>query len=122
MNVVPVLVYVAGKMSSENPLQFLRNLNSLQIWTARIRDLGFAPFPVADDYADIMRTTNVTIPQIKAASIAWLKRSDCMFVTPDWEGSPGVAAEIAVADASQIPVFYELDEMAAWGCGFRRTA
>jgi len=108
-------VYPAGKMSSHDPLQFLRNLNALQHWTARLRELGYAPFPVADDYADIMRTTkDVTVEQIKEASLVWMRRADCVFVTPKWGASQGVKDEIAEADKLSIPVFFDLDALNEW--------
>ena len=107
-------VYVAGKMSDSNPLQFLRNLNALQDWTAHIRELGYAPFPVADDYADIMRTQGVTVEMVKEASIVWLRRADCVFVTPEWETSSGTLAEIDEALRLGIPVFYDMEAMGLW--------
>jgi hypothetical protein len=115
-----IAVYVAGKMSSTNPLEFLRNLNALQDWTAHVRELGYAPFPVADDFADIMRTKDVTVEQVKEASIVWLRRADCMLVTPGWEQSPGTHAEIAEARRCGIPVFFDIEEMGRWAAG--RTA
>ena len=106
-------VYVAGKMSDPDPLQFLRNIAALQAWTARLRELGYAPFPVADDFADIMLTDDrVTVNDVKAASLVWLARADCVFVTPHYEQSSGVAAEIAEAKRLNIPVYYTLDAMA----------
>jgi len=113
-------VYVAGKMGSTDPLEFLRNLNTLQEWTARVRELGFAPFPVADDYADIMRTTGVSMQMVKEASLAWLRVADCMFVTPDWEHSMGTRQEIGEAVRCNIPIFYELEEMCAWATPLNR--
>ena len=109
-----IAVYVAGKLSSKNCLKFLRNINTLQEWTARVRELGFAPFPVADDFHDIMRTTDVTMEDVKESSMVWLRRADCVFVTPDWESSPGTHAEIAEAEKCGIPVFYSIEAMCEW--------
>ena len=108
-----IAVYMAGKMSDPNPCRFLRNLNALQDWTARLRELGYAPFPVGGDYTDIMRTTDVSIGQVKEASIVWLRRADCVFVTPGWETSDGTKAEIEEAQRCRIPVFFDLETMAA---------
>ena len=109
-----IAVYVAGKMSDSNPLQFLWNLNTLQEHTARVRELGYAPFPVADDYADIMRCRDLAMESIKEASMVWLRRSDCIYVTPDWEQSGGTRAEIAEAEKLGIPVFYDLEALAVF--------
>ena len=108
-------VYIAGKLSSPDPLRFLRNINRLQEWTARAREFGLAPFPVADDFADIMRTDGVTMEMVKEASMAWLRRSDCVFVTPDWESSQGTRDEIEEAVGLGIPVFYGLEDVLKWG-------
>jgi len=115
-------VYVAGKMSDANSLEFLRNLDRMQAWTAMLRELGFAPFPVADDFADIMRTRDTTVEMVKEASMVWLRKADTVFVTPNWETSAGVKAEIAEAQRLDIPVFYAdengLEAMLAWAeCG-----
>jgi len=103
--------YVAGKMTDSNPVEFLRNLNALQEWTAKVRDFGMAPFPVADDFADIMRTKETTIPQIKEASMEWLRRADVVFATPGYESSPGTVEEIRVARELGIPVVFDLVEL-----------
>lgn len=109
-----ICVYVAGKMSDTNPIEFLRNLDRLQSVTADLRDMGFAPFPVADDFADIMRTRRVDMAGIKAASIAWLLRADCMYVAPGWESSAGTADEIQAATAHGIPVFFDVGKLWAF--------
>lgn len=109
-----VCVYIAGKMSSTDPIEFLRNLDRLQTATAELRDMGFAPFPVADDFADIMRTRTVNMAGIKAAGLAWLRRADCVFVTPNWRDSEGTIAEIMEAGAAGIPVFFNLNDLWAF--------
>ena len=113
-------VYVAGKMSDTNPVEFLRNLDRLQAWTAKVRDIGCAPFPVADDYADIMRTRHIGMEHIKDASMEWLRCADVVFVTPHWESSAGTMAEILEAKRLGIPVVYDLmvlqDHAAAKDC------
>ena len=107
-------VYVAGKMSDPDPLKFLRNLDELQTWTARVRELGYAPFPVADDFADIMRTRDVSVAAVKEASMVWLRRSDVVFVTPGWENSTGTKAEIEEAERCGIPVVFSIEALGEW--------
>jgi hypothetical protein len=112
-------VYVAGRMSSPNCVEFLRNINKLQEWTAEVRDLGMAPFPVADDLADIMRTSLVTMEGIKQASLAWLRVADCLFLTPGWQRSPGSVAERDEALRCGIPVFEDVADLQAYAKGVR---
>ena len=109
-----IAVYPAGKLSDADPIRFLRNINALQEWTAHLRELGYAPFPVGDDCADIMRTHDVSMSAIKEASLTWLRRADCVFVTPEWETSQGVRDEIAEAERLKIPVFYDVEAMGRW--------
>jgi len=114
-----IAVYIAGKMSAPNPIQFLRNLNAMQEWTAKIRDLGYAPFPVADDYADIMRTKTVGLYEIQEASLTWLRRADVMFVCPGYAGSTGTAKEISEANNLGIMITYTIGQLEQFKIQFR---
>ena len=108
-----IAVYIAGAIQGENIIETLHNINHGVEWTARLRQLGYSPFPVFEDFMDIMRA-DVTIEQVYEASIVWLKRADVMFVVPGYERSQGTQAEIDVARESGIPVFFDLERLADW--------
>ena len=113
-----ICVYPAGKIQGDSLLESLRNINAGIEWTATLRKLGYAPFPVFEDFMDIMRTDpGIDIELVYAASLAWLQRADCMFVTPGWETSYDTKQEIAHCEKHGVPVFYTLEELAR----FRRS-
>lgn len=108
-------IYPAGPMSNANPLLFLRNLDEGQIWTARLFEEGFSPFPVFTDFAYLMRV--MPVPPIESVwnrSIQWLRRADAVFCIPGWQQSRGVAQERMVAESLSIPIFYEMDDLIGW--------
>jgi len=110
-------VYPAGPIQSKTGdlLESLRNINEGQKWQARIRELGMAPFPVFDDFADIMMTdSTVTVTGEKGIynqSICWLMRADCIFLIPGWEKSTGAIAELEIAKQLGMPFFDDISEL-----------
>jgi len=110
-------VYPAGPIQSKTGdlLESLRHISRGQRWQARLRELGMSPFPVFDDFADIMLTNDtVTVKGEKGIynqSISWLMRADCIFMLPGWEQSTGALAELDVARSIGLPVFYEIEEL-----------
>ena len=104
-----IAVYPAGAIQGENLLESLNNINKGIEWTSRLRRLGYSPFPVFEDFMDIMRVEGIEIESIYQMSLEWLKRADCMFVTPGWERSRGTKQEIAFAREHNVPVFYDIE-------------
>jgi len=104
-----ITVYPAGPIQGKDLLTALRNINAGMDWTAKLREMGFAPFPVFCDYADIMRTKDVPMEGSKGVyemSLAWMRKADCVFMLPGWEYSRGARAERLQAQALRIPVHY----------------
>jgi len=106
-----IAVHVTGKVSDSDELQCLRNLNRLQEWRAKILDLGMSPLPIAGDYSDIMRTETVSRHDVREAHMVWLRRADCVFVTPEWENSQGANDDIEMASRCGLNIFYDLEEL-----------
>lgn len=46
--------------------------------------------------------------------MAWLRKSDAVFVLPGWMESAGTLAEIKEANRLGIPVFFEIDDLMEW--------
>jgi len=109
-----ICLYPAGPIQGKDLLESLRNINRGIDWTAKLREMGFSPFPVFEDFQDIMRTRDVPIESIYEMSLAWLRKADCMFLLPGWEGSKGAREERRVAEECGIPVFEDLIELRAW--------
>ena len=110
-------IYPAGPISSGDLIQFLRNINAGNVWTARLAELGFAPFPVFSDCLYLMNTRpGFTVQDIKDISLEWLRRSDAVAVIPGcaYLTSPGTMQEIAEAKQLGIPVFYTAEELGRW--------
>jgi hypothetical protein len=112
-----ICVYPAGPIQGKDLLESLRNINAGMDWTARLRELGFAPFPVFCDYADIMRTKDVPMggpTGVYEMSLAWMRHADCLFMLPGWESSKGAREERRIAEEQGIPVFDDLEILKRW--------
>lgn len=105
-----IKVYVAGPMSSLDPIKFLRNLNVGQEVCARLLEHGFSPFPLWSDMLIVMRA-NIDVQKIRDASLAWMDDADCLLMIGDWRNSVGAMAEHSLAAENDMPIFYSLREL-----------
>lgn len=109
-------MYVAGAMSSSDPIQFLENLRRGMRLSTECLLAGYATFSPFIDYSlffQLRDGESIPIHTIQQNSIAWLEVSDCLLLVPGWESSKGTAKELARAQELKIPVFYSLAEMIA---------
>ena len=79
-------VYVAGAYSADNIVECLRNIGRGEDYSARIFNMGFAPFCPWHDKEFVIRNWNADyiVQQFYDYSIAWLEVSDCVFLVPGW--------------------------------------
>jgi hypothetical protein len=107
-------IYIAGAISSDNPIQTLHNISKGLAMGAKLLQLGYAPFvPHMDTLLHFMMhdkpLTNVELWY--TYSLEWLKVSDAVLVLPEWEKSKGVKREIEVAVEHGIPIYSSLAEL-----------
>ena len=114
-----VKVYVAGAYSDDNMLGVMANIGRGEYYAWKLFKEGYAPFTPWHDRDFMIRSweAGVSVEELQAYSLEWLKVSDCMFVVPNheglrkWEDSEGTKKEIQEARALGIPVFYSLEEL-----------
>jgi len=109
-----IRVYVAGPYSDPDVMRVCDNIwCGINAAVTLLRN-GFAPFcPWLDILMAIQAGPNaLTVGELKAYSLAWLERADCLFVLPGWEHSEGTKAEINRAQELEIPVYYDMAEIA----------
>lgn len=108
-------VYLAGAMSSTDPLQFLTNLARGIYMSAVLIKSGYAVFSPFIDFQLFLtyrdKETQITLEQIQTASLAWLTCSDAMLVLSGYEKSRGTLKEILLAQNYGIPIYYSFDEL-----------
>ena len=107
-------VYVAGAMSSPDPIQFLENLRRGMRVSTECLLAGYSVFSPFIDYSFFFQLRDgekIPIDVIQNQSMAWLEVSDCVLLVPGWENSRGTAKELARAHELYIPVYYSLDEL-----------
>jgi hypothetical protein len=108
-------LYVAGPIQGADLLHSLSNIDHGQLFTARLFQLGFAPFPVFCDASFIQRVRPVpAIKDVYEYSLAWLRGADAMIVMDGWEKSNGCKAELAEATRLAVPVFFDIADLCAW--------
>jgi len=107
-------VYVAGAYSSGNVIGVLDNIREGMRWSTKVFLAGHAPFsPWLDFHYQLMLRDGeaLSVPDYYEYSLAWLRASDCVFVTPGWEDSKGTVAEIQEAERLGIPVVYNIKDI-----------
>lgn len=106
-------IYVAGRYSGDNVIEILNNMRCGIKWSCEIMRMGFAPYvPWLDFQMGLHEEFDVEA--YKSVSIEWLKAADCMFIVPRQELSPGVKAEIKIAEDIGIPIFTCLYDLLNW--------
>ena len=107
-------VYVAGAMSSSNPITFLDNLRKGMRLSTECLLAGYAVFSPFIDYSLFFQLRDgeyIPLDVIQGNSMAWVEVSDCLLVAEGWESSKGTEKEIANAIRLGIPVYFSLDNL-----------
>lgn len=107
-------VYIAGAYSSDNVIGVFDNIREGLRWSTKVFLKGFAPFSPWIDFHFHLMLREGEILEIKdyyEYSMAWLRVSDIIFVTPGWENSKGTKKEIEEAIKLGIPVVYSLEDI-----------
>ncbi len=111
-------IYVAGPMTNSDPIKFLKNLSEGIHMSAKLVQLGFAPFSPFIDFQyflSLRYDEKITVDEIKEASMEWLYYSDIVLVIGDYSYSPGTLAEISEANRLEIPVVFDLESLLNYG-------
>lgn len=114
-------------------LELLRNIRRGIDACAMLVDEGFAPWCPWFDFLYILigegpklqyypewekysvTPMRITIEQLKAVSIAWLKQADaCYLISPIYPPNSGIADEIKWAVELGIPIFQDLPALRKW--------
>lgn len=112
-------VYVAGAMSSTDPLKFLDNLRKGMRVSAQILLSGHSVFSPFIDYSLFFALSDgerISAECIKESNLDWLFVSDCMVLVPGWEDSVGTKAELLFAEENNIPVYSSIEEFQVLSC------
>lgn len=112
----PLKIYIAGKYSSDNIIDGLRNIGRGQQEAALLFELGFAPFSPWWDRSFVLDNPNgdYSKQMFYDASLAWMEVSDAVYVISGRGDGGGVDAEIKRAGELMIPVFYEINDLLRW--------
>jgi hypothetical protein len=108
-------VYVAGAISAPDPVQIFRNILIGIDWTAILLERGFAPFcPFLD--GQIVGRTQLSLEEVYAYSLSWLRRCDDVFLVPGWEKSHGTQNEIQEAIKYSLGIYDNLQDITMQRC------
>jgi len=110
-------VYIAGPMSSADPIRFLENLRRGMRLSTECLLSGYAVFSPFIDYSLFFQLRDgekISVDAIQKNSMAWLEASDAVLLCDCWQESRGTQAELFRARELNIPVFTSLDYLKAW--------
>jgi len=113
-------VYVAGSYNGPNVIRVLDNMRIGMEAAKKVLLHGMAPFcPWFDYHFQLMLKghEDLTIEDYYNYSIAWLEKSDAVYVCNLRKESVGTKKEIDVALRHGIPVFYLFQDLLDWQTG-----
>jgi hypothetical protein len=106
------VVYIAGPYRGKDAWEIETNIRHAETLALAVWRLGAAA---------LCPHCNTRYFQNAAPDSVWLegdlellRRCDAVIFTDDWQRSLGAQAEHAFAERERIPIFYGLDELAAW--------
>jgi len=99
-----VKVYIAGKLNDE-ATKYIANVHKMIKTAAEVRKAGYSVYVPAVDLLEGIVSGDFEYDDYFDNSQPWLLASDVMMLVEGWESSPGVAREIKLAEANDIPVF-----------------
>lgn len=103
-------IYIAGKISGP-AVEYVKNLHNMFVIAEEVRKAGFSVFVPGLDCLMGLMFGYYKYDDYFNNSQPWLRRSDAVFVSPNWETSDGTKKEIEFAKVLGIPVYYSLEEM-----------
>lgn len=107
-------VYIAGAMSSPDPVKFLENLRKGIRVSAEALVAGysvFSPFIDFQMFLALQGDEHVSGDMIKLSSIEWMTVAEAVLLVPGWEHSKGTLKELEVAMALGIPIYRSLEQL-----------
>lgn len=96
-------IYIAGKLSGRE-MDYIQNLRKMILHGMEVRKLGAIPMVPGNDFLSCLMEGDLCYEDVIESSKALLDGCDALYLTPGWEGSKGVAGEIAYAKHHRIPV------------------
>ena len=96
-------IYIAGKLTADNPVEYIANVKAGNRAWVELMKLGHAPMWSGMDFVGLLEE-GIPVEQLKAASMEWLKTADVILLLPNSELSSGVKAELDTALNFEIPV------------------
>lgn len=110
-------VYIAGPYSSDNIIGGLENIRRGRRMAAKLLQHGiavFCPWLDSELFMQLREGETITLEQIQAHSMAWLRASEAVLVLKGWNKSNGTMAEIVAAQDLDIPVFFNPIDLYQW--------
>jgi hypothetical protein len=116
-------VFIAGPYSSaERPFDVLENIHKGVDAFHELLKLGLAPYCPWLDSLSVISRGLLDVKIYQENSMAWLVKADAVLLLEGWEKSKGTRKEVAIANKSQIPIFYSIKEIALWDAYCKRKA
>jgi hypothetical protein len=115
-------VYVVGKYRDPDVLKLFGNIRRGIVVSARLIQLGFAPFCPFLDFLYLLCLPNnycgdIGVDKLQAQGMRWLEVSDCVYAIQEGiETSEGSQMEMKRAEELGIPIFNSLVDLWRWKC------
>lgn len=107
----PEAIYIATRLSDDNPLVYLNNLDESILAAIAVWKKGHYPYVPGHDYIYLMRMRDVQIERVYSSSLEWLRRCDSILIVNGLIDSTGVQREHALAKELGIHIYLSITEI-----------
>jgi len=105
-------VFISGAISGKGEGKgFLHNIYNMIQTAGKVRDMGFAVYCPCLDILLSLSCGCLEHEQYYKIDLAWLEDCHAMLLVKGWENSKGVKGEIKKANALNIPIFDNLNDL-----------
>ena len=106
------VIYVAGRFSAPDQWQRARNVRAAESLAFAVAEAGAMPLNPLNNTHNFFGT--LTDAFWYEGTLELMRRCDAVILVPGWEGSKGVAAELAEARRRGLPVFERIEQLKKW--------
>lgn len=103
-------IYVAGPLSAM-AVDYLKNVSNMMTEAEHLRRLGFSVYVPAIDLLMGIKFGYTEYSDYFDNSQPWLLSADALYVCKGWQNSKGTIKEMDLAQANNIPIFDNADEL-----------
>lgn len=108
------VIYIAGKYSDNDPLNVEENIDLAREYALALWEMGYTAICPHLNTANFEDDSNCKYDDFLDGDLELIKRSDALFMLPNWTESFGACREREHAISLDKKIFYDLNDLENW--------